>query len=145
MYIKYNPNPAGRAVGDCAVRAVSKALKVDWESAFIMLAMNAFAMGDMPSSDSVWGATLRQNGFYRVNIPNTCPDCYTAEDFAADPAGSTQAEVIEYDSGTEFSAAIDGRYADEVLPILDDLMSTLQIVNPRLYASVMRKLEGDTI
>lgn len=73
------------------------------------------------------------------------PTQQTGYSFAADPAGSTQAEVIEYDSGTEFSEAIDGRYADEVLPILDDLMSTLQVVNPRLYASVMRKLEGDTI
>ena len=28
MYIEYNPNPCGRRVGDCAVRAISKAL--DW-------------------------------------------------------------------------------------------------------------------
>ena len=41
-------------------------------------------MGDMPSSDSVWGSVLRQNGFNRTAIPNTCPDCYTAADFAAD-------------------------------------------------------------
>ena len=38
-------------------------------------------MGDMPSSDSVWGAVLRQNGFYRRAIPSSCPDCFTAEDF----------------------------------------------------------------
>lgn len=88
-YIKYNPNPAGRSVGDCAVRAIAKALKIDWETAFIMLSMNAFAMGDMPSSDSVWGATLRQNGFYRENIPNSCPECYTAKEFAEDhPRGT---------------------------------------------------------
>lgn len=35
--IKYNPNPAGRNVGDCAVRAVSKALDVDWETSFAIL------------------------------------------------------------------------------------------------------------
>lgn len=88
-FIKYNPNPAGRSVGDCAVRAIAKALGTDWEEAFITLSMNAFSMGDMPSSDSVWGATLRQNGFYRENIPNKCPECYTAEDFAADhPRGT---------------------------------------------------------
>ncbi len=39
-------------------------------------------MGDMPSSNSVWGAVLRQNGFSRYAIPNTCPDCYTIGDFA---------------------------------------------------------------
>lgn len=84
MWIKYNPNPTGRNVGDCAVRAISKALKTDWEDAYSMIAANGYAMGDMPSSDSVWGAVLRQNGFYRKAIPNTCPDCYTARDFASD-------------------------------------------------------------
>ena len=84
MWREFNPNPLSRRVGDCAVRAVSKELGVDWEEAFAEIAANAFAMGDMPSSDSVWGAVLRQHGFYRDVIPNTCPDCYTAEDFAKD-------------------------------------------------------------
>ena len=83
-YIYYNPNPVGRSVGDCAVRAIAKALKLDWETAYIAIAMNGFSMGDMPSSDSVWGAVLRQNGFYRKSIPNRCPDCYTAADFCRD-------------------------------------------------------------
>lgn len=84
MWIKYNPNPTGRFVGDCAVRAVSVALDIDWEEAYNLIADAGYAMGDMPSSDSVWGAVLRQHGFYRAAIPNSCPDCYTAEDFAAD-------------------------------------------------------------
>ena len=89
MFREYNPNPASRRVGDCAVRAVAKALNTDWETAFAMIASNAFAMGDMPSSDSVWGAVLRQNGFYRKAIPNTCPNCYTASDFCRDfPKGT---------------------------------------------------------
>ena len=89
MWIKYNPNPTGRAVGDCAVRAISKALDIDWETAYNLIASNGFAMGDMPSSDSVWGSVLRQNGFYRSSIPNRCPDCYTTADFAQDnPVGT---------------------------------------------------------
>lgn len=89
MWQKYNPNPVGRSVGDCAVRAVAKALDVSWETAYSMLAVNGFAMGDMPSSNSVWGAVLRQHGFYRSAIENTCPDCYTAEDFCHDhPEGT---------------------------------------------------------
>ena len=84
MWIQYNPNPTGRIVGDCAVRAVAKALDLDWETAYDLIAANGFAMGDMPSSDSVWGAVLRQNGFYRKVISNTCPDCYTVADFCRD-------------------------------------------------------------
>lgn len=82
MWQKYNPNPTGRSVGDCAVRAIAKALDIDWETAYLIICKNGLQMGDMPSSDSVWGAVLRQHGFYRSAIPNTCPDCYTAEDFA---------------------------------------------------------------
>ena len=88
-FIETNLNPVGRRVGDCSVRAVALALNMGWEAAFIALTMNGLAMGDMPSSDSVWGATLRQNGFYRNVIPDTCPDCYTVADFCEDhPSGT---------------------------------------------------------
>ena len=89
MWKYWNPNPAGRNVGDCAIRAVAKALDTDWETAYLMVALAGYRMGDMPSSDSVWGAVLRQNGFYRESIPNTCPDCYTAEEFCQDHPNGT--------------------------------------------------------
>lgn len=84
MWRRFNNNPTGRNVGDCAVRAVSAALGVDWEESFDLITEAAREMGDMPSSDSVWGAVLRMHGFYRKAIPNYCHDCYTAEDFAQD-------------------------------------------------------------
>ena len=84
MWIEWNPNPMARRVGDCSVRAVAKALGISWEEAFAEIAAAGFAMGDVMSADSVWGAVLRQHGFYRAAIPNSCPDCYTAGDFARD-------------------------------------------------------------
>lgn len=45
-----------------------------------------------------------------------------------------------YDSGTEFSDKIQGMNMDDVLAVMDELMTTLSVVNPRLYAGVMRKL-----
>lgn len=83
-YIYYNPNPAGRRVGDCSIRAISKALNVDWETAYSIVTANGFLLSNMPSADSVWGSTLRQRGYCREAIPNTCPDCYTAADFCRD-------------------------------------------------------------
>ena len=71
-------------VGDCAVRAVAKALNVSWEAAYTAICDAGFDMCDMPSSNGVWGAVLRKHEFYRDNIPNTCPDCYTAEMFCED-------------------------------------------------------------
>jgi len=89
MWQEYNPNPVGRHVGDCSIRALTKALDIPWEKAYVLAMVNGFNMGDMPSSDSVWGAVLRQHGFYRTSIPDTCPDCYTAEDFCKDhPKGT---------------------------------------------------------
>lgn len=69
-YRYYNPNPCGRTVGDCAVRAIAKALNLDWGQAFTILASFAYSMCDMPNADSVWGAVLRSNKFIRVNLPD---------------------------------------------------------------------------
>lgn len=108
MYINYNPNPAGRTVGDCAVRAVAKALDITWEDAYRLIATNGYKMADMPSSDSVWGAVLRMHGFYRESIPNTCPDCYTAEDFCMDnPVG-----VYVLGFGGHVATVVDGMLYD---------------------------------
>ena len=108
MWREFNPNPAGRVVGDCAVRAVSAALGVSWETAFALIAKAAFQMADMPSSNSVWGAVLRQHGFYRHTVPNECPDCYTAADFCKDhPRG-----VYVLGFGNHVATVIDGDLYD---------------------------------
>lgn len=49
-------------------------------------------------------------------------------------------EEATYDSGTEFSDRIQGMDINDVLAVMDELMTTLMVVNPRLYAGVMRKL-----
>lgn len=46
----------------------------------------------------------------------------------------------EYESNTEFGQAIRDMDINNIMPIIDELMSTLSVLNPRLYASVMRKL-----
>lgn len=82
----YNPNPVHSegGVGDCAVRAVAKALDISWEEAYAKLSMNGYLMGDIPNSDVVWGSVLRAEGYTRAVVPNTCPDCYTVEEFCED-------------------------------------------------------------
>ncbi len=108
MWIEYNPNPVGAKNGDCAVRAVAKALGVDWEMAYVLIASNGFVMGDVMSSNNVWGSVLRQHDFQRYNIPNTCPDCYTIEDFCNDhPYG-----LYVLGTGTHVVTIEDGNYYD---------------------------------
>ena len=48
--------------------------------------------------------------------------------------------TITYQSGTEFADAVYGRNVDEIMSIVDELMSTLSVINPSLYAGVMRRL-----
>lgn len=108
MYRYYNPNPAGRTVGDCSVRAISKALKIGWEDAYAKIIVNGFRMNDMPSSDSVWGSVLRMNGFYRMAVPNTCPDCFTMEDFCREnPVG-----VFVLGTGSHVATVVNGDLYD---------------------------------
>ena len=37
MWIEYNPNPLGLRVGDCVIRAISKALDMPWEKTDLKL------------------------------------------------------------------------------------------------------------
>lgn len=83
-YKFYNPNPKGAKVGDCVIRAMSKAAGLDWETTYIEMAVLGFQMCDMPSANAVWGAFLRKRGFVREIVPNECPDCYTVSDFCRD-------------------------------------------------------------
>ena len=84
VFRQYNPNPAGKQVGDCVIRALSKALRQDWETTFAQLALEGFYLGDMPSANRVWGSYLKRKGYYRSVIPDDCPECYTVKDFCRD-------------------------------------------------------------
>lgn len=108
MWKQFNNNPTGRSVGDCAVRAVSVALGVDWETAYALMAINGYAMGDILNSNSVTGATLRQHGFKRANIPNECPDCFSVADFAK----NNKRGVFMLGTGTHVVTVRDGDYID---------------------------------
>ena len=109
MYNYYNPNPKGRMVGDCSIRAISKALNVDWQMAYALIASKGYDMCDMPSSNSVWGAVLADHGFARASLPNTCPpECYSAGDFCADnPKG-----VYVLGFGTHVATVVEGDLFD---------------------------------
>ena len=48
--------------------------------------------------------------------------------------------TITYQSGTEFADAVYGRGVDEIMGIMDELMSTISVINPPLYNSVMRRV-----
>lgn len=67
---KYNPNPCGKNVGDCVVRALSKALGQDWLTTYIDVCVEGALNGDMPSANATWGNYLRRHGFLRELAPD---------------------------------------------------------------------------
>lgn len=50
--------------------------------------------------------------------------------------------TIEYSSETEFSQTINGKDPSMVWPVMDELMSTVRTLMPRLYDGVMTRLQG---
>lgn len=50
-----------------------------------------------------------------------------------------------YDSDTEFMDAVRGISTDRLLAVMDEIMTTLSVLNPRLYAAAMRKLLDNKI
>lgn len=108
MYKFINPNPAGQMVGDCVIRALSIATKMDWETVYMRVCLQGYLMNDMPSSNAVWGAYLRTLGYRRYAIPNECPDCYKISDFCDDnPEGTF---IVA--TGNHVVTVINGDYYD---------------------------------
>ena len=56
--------------------------------------------------------------------------------FAPAPDRST----VSYTSDTEFARAIKGMTPDQILPVMDELMTALEVIQPRLYSAVLDKL-----
>lgn len=104
MYSYYNPNPQSRRVGDCVVRAISKATNKAWEETYIELCLLGYIMGDLPSSNKVWDSYLKTQGFVRDIISADCPSCYTINDFCEEyPQG-----IYVIGTGTHAVAVVDG-------------------------------------
>lgn len=108
LYVYENLNPQGKNVGDCAIRAVAKATGQTWIQAYMALYVHGLQLADLANSDAVWTSYLRNKGFMRGVIPDTCPDCYTVADFAEDYPDGT----FVLGTGSHAVAVIDGTIYD---------------------------------
>lgn len=95
-------------MGDCVIRAISKSLNKDWEDTYLDIVMQGFTMHDMPSSNDVWGTYLSEHGFKRYVIPDSCPYCYTVDQFTRDNPDLTGILA----TGTHVIAVSNGNYYD---------------------------------
>ncbi len=108
MFIFANPNPVKQLVGDCVIRGISIVKDQSWTKTYDDIVYKGRMMYDMPSSNAVWNAYMRDSGFRKIGIPNSCPDCYTIIDFCNEhPYGEFLVAT-----GTHVVAVIDGDYYD---------------------------------
>lgn len=103
-YEYYNPNPMQKHIDDCYKRALTKVLGITWDAAHILMSSMALRIAENSNDKSTLWMVLRENGFDREAIPNTCPDCYTLEDFANEHFKGTYVA----DMGNHVAAIVDG-------------------------------------
>lgn len=108
MFNKMNVNPVCLRGDDCTVRAIATALGKKWEEIYTDLCVCGLKHFDMPSANHVWGDYLKEKGWSRHIIPDTCPSCYSVKEFCKDnPKGiyilALHGHVV---------AVVDGVYCD---------------------------------
>jgi len=108
MWIHCNPNPLGKQVEDCVVRAIAIATNKTWYEVYDSLCKFGRTECNMPSSNTVWGKYLYRSGFEPFMLPKACPECITVEAFCRYfPDG-----VYIIGTGSHAVAVIDGDYYD---------------------------------
>lgn len=89
MFIFTNPNPDGKNVIDCTIRAIAIAEDRPWGDVAAHTFTLAHSLHDMPSSNAVWSRYLASLGYRRHTLPDSCPECYTVADFAEEHPDGT--------------------------------------------------------
>lgn len=64
----------------------------------------------------------------------------TRMSFSAAPEKQEEDVIGDY-GDSEFLCAVSGRDAGAVWAVLDELMETIRVINPRLYDGVMRRID----
>lgn len=107
-WVKENSNPLQNQVGDCVIRAIAKATGKTWDETYVALMLQGFQDKNWPSANAVWGKYLQRIGYRRKVVPDSCPDCYTVEQFCEDHQEGTYVLALQ----AHAVAVIDGRYID---------------------------------
>lgn len=107
-FMNHNANPQKNRVGDCVVRAISKATNTDWETTMSKLFVFSVMAADMPSANHVWGQYLKSLGFKRYCVDDHDKEWYSVIDFCNDHPRGTYILALS----SHVVCAIDGVYFD---------------------------------
>lgn len=80
--------------------------------------------------------TIKEHLYPSERVGN--PDILPTYSYAPAP-DQNQDNIVVIDSDSEFAKLVDGRKQEEVWPVIDELMSTIKTLYPRLYTAVLDK------
>lgn len=109
MWIHYNPNPLGKSVGDCVLRAMTFVTDSTWKDIYLAISMKGVELGDLPNALHVWGKVMIDLGWTPRMLLDDCPRCKTVRDFCYEyPYGTYLL------TGDSHAVAVkDGNYYDD--------------------------------
>lgn len=75
--------------------------------------------------------TIKDHMFPEVELPKYSYD--------AEPR-TVSADVIDYASESDFGKAVNGKPVENIMVLMDEVMSVVQVINPKLYNSIMERI-----
>ena len=98
------------------------------------------AIAELENGDLTYSRCGKLADLYTIRRERTAPERQQAE--AAVQTASEMPARVRASGSSDFMRAVAKVDFGAALDVLDELMSTLEIVNPKAYKSVMRKLDG---
>ena len=83
---------------------------------------------------------IKLAAYYIIQDHLTEQPAQVPKDYEPELYSGADPDVIDYDGDSEFAKAVRGKRMKDVLSTVDELMTTLQVMHPRLYTGVMARL-----
>ncbi len=84
--------------------------------------------------------TIREH-LFGVQSQNQPQNQHEIEDVPRYSFASEAPNTIINHGDSEFAVLVNGKLQADVMPVLNELLETIKVLNPRLYASAIRKLQ----
>lgn len=98
------------------------------------------AIAELENGDLTYSRCGKLADLYTIRREHTASERQQAE--AAVQTASEMPARVRISGSSDFMRAVAKVDFGAALDVMDELMSTLEIVNPKAYKSVMRKLDG---
>jgi hypothetical protein len=83
---------------------------------------------------------IKLAAYYIIQDHLTGQPAQVPKDYEPNLYSGADPDVINYDGDSEFAQLVRGKSQKDVMAVMDELMSTLHVMHPRLYDGVMNKI-----